>query len=93
MIKCREYLAFVNADTGKIKERFELEFNSSDLKIEGRRPQLIKKLLSKSLEEKWISGRCLWAYLKKTRGITGRDLLAWAFGEDPTHLDGEENGD
>jgi hypothetical protein len=92
MIKCKEYLAFVNANTGEIKERFELEFNSNELKIEGRRPQLIKKLLSKSLEEKWINGRCLWAYLKKTRGITGRDLLSWAFGENPLDED-EKNGD
>ena len=90
-IKCREYLAFVNADTGKIKERFEIIYNESDLRIEGRRPQLIKKLLSKGLEENWISGRCLWAYLKKTHGITGRDLLAWAFGSDPTHNDKEED--
>jgi len=85
MIKCKEYLAFVNANTGEIKERFEIEFNEKDLKIEGRRPQLIKKLLSKSLDEKWINGRNLWAYLKKSRGITGRDLLSWAFGPDPTH--------
>jgi len=81
MIKCREYLAFVNAETNEIKTRFEIEFDEKDLKLEGRRPQLIKKLLSKCLEEKWITGQNLWGYLKRSRGITGKDLLAWAYGK------------
>jgi len=84
MMKCKEYLAFINADTGKIKHRFELTFDSTDC-IEGRRPQLIKKLLTLALKERWINGRQLFGYLKKTHGITGKDMLAWAFGEDPTN--------
>jgi len=89
MIKCKEYLAFVNADTGKIKERFELCFSNTDL-IEGRRPQLIKKLLSKALEENWITGQQLFTYLKKTKGITGKDIFNWTFGFDFTHEEKEE---
>jgi len=83
MIKCKEYLAFVNADTGKIKERFEINYNNTDLRIEGRRPQLIKKLLSQSLEENWITGEQLFDYLKKTKGITGKDIFNWVYGFNP----------
>ena len=90
MIKCKEYLAFINAETGEIKHRFELDFNSKDC-IEGRRPQLIKKLLTLALKEKWINGKQLFGYLKKTHGITGRDMLAWVFGEDPTNSQKEDD--
>ena len=89
MMKCKEYLAFINADTGKIKQSFELEFNSKDC-IEGRRPQLIKKLLTLALKERWINGRQLFGYLKKTHGITGKDILSWVFGEDPTHKEEDD---
>jgi len=89
MMKCKEYLAFVNAKTGKIKERFEITFETQT-EINGRRPQLIKKLLTRALEEKWINGQQLFGYLKKTHGITGRDMLRWAFNEDPTHKEEDD---
>ena len=91
MIKCKEYLAFVNAKSDKVKYRFELEFDEKDLRIEGRRKQLIKKVLTYCLKNNVISGRELFGYLKKTHGITGRDMLSWAFGENP--LEDDKNGD
>jgi len=90
MMKCKEYLAFVNADTNEIKHRFELEFDSKDC-IEGRRPQLIKKLLTIALKEKWLDGRQLFSYLKKTHGITGKDMLDYVFGFDPTHKEEDDD--
>ena len=91
MIKCKEYLAIVNAKSDKIKYRFELEFDEKDLRIEGRRKQLIKMVLTYCLKNNVISGRELFGYLKKTHGITGRDMLSWAFGENP--LEDDKNGD
>ena len=81
MNKCVEYLAFVDAKTGKIKERFEIEFTEKEL-LEGRRPQLLKKINGKAIDEKWVKSWRLFQYLKKTNRLTGRDLLTYAFADE-----------
>jgi len=80
MNKCVEYLAFVDSKTGRIKERFELEFTEKEI-LEGRRPQLIKKLVAKAIKEKWIKGWQIFKYMKNTRTITTGDLLTFAFSD------------
>jgi len=81
MMKCKEHLAFVSCNTGKVKERFELQFNEKDLLIEGRRKQLAKKLITYFLNKNILTGQELFSYLKKTHAITGRDLLRYAYGK------------
>lgn len=88
MNKCVEYLAFVDAKTGKIKERFELEFEDKT-PIEGRRPQLIKKLVGRALDEKDLKAYCLVSFLKNSKNpLTGQrrltvvDLLKYAFSDE-----------
>lgn len=81
MNKCVEYLAFVDAKTGKIKERFELVVDGKE-PLEGRRSQLIKKLIGYSISERWIKPYQLFAYLKKRKYITIIDLLRYAYSDE-----------
>lgn len=85
---CTEYLAFVDAKTGEVKKRFELEFSEKDL-IEGRRPQLIKKLVGLALDEKYLKAYCLISFLKNSknpvtgqRRLTVKDFLQYAFSDE-----------
>jgi len=82
-MKCKECLAFINPDTGKIKHRFELEFNEKDLILEGRRPQLIKKLLEESLKEDWINIENLLIHLKKVHLLKFMNYLNIVFDYNP----------
>jgi hypothetical protein len=79
--KCVEYLAFVDAKTGRIKERFEIEFTEKEL-LEGRRPQLIKKIIAKAVKEKWVKGWQLFKFMKKSNTLTTYDLLTFAFADE-----------
>jgi len=78
MNKNVEYLAFVDKETGKVKERFEIELEGNE-EFEGRRCQLIKKLIAHSLQKKWIKFPQLFDFLKKKQLVTTRDLLTYAF--------------
>ena len=80
MNKNVEYLAFVDAETGKIKQRFEIEIDSCNL--EGRRPQLIKKIIAESVKNKWLKPGQLFAFLKKKKIITTMELLSYAYGSE-----------
>jgi len=83
MNKNVEYLAFVDSQTGKIKERFEIVLNEkSGENFEGRRSQLIKKLVSHSIKEKWVKFPQLFDHLKKKQLVTTRDMLTYAFSRD-----------
>jgi hypothetical protein len=77
MNKCVEYLAFINPKTGEIKERFELEFTEKEL-LQGRRPQLLKKLIDKAIDDKWLKSWQLYKHLKQTNRINFVDLLKYA---------------
>lgn len=81
MNKNIEYLAFIDKETGEIKERFEIHLEGKE-DFEGRRCQLIKKLVGYSIKQRWIKFPQLFDYLKRTDLVTTRDLLAYAFGRD-----------
>ncbi len=76
--KCVEHLCFVSTKNGGEKERFELMFSKKD-KLDGRRPQLIKKLVGRALDENWIKPYQLFGYLKKTKKLKVTDLLEYAY--------------
>jgi len=78
MNKCIEHLAFIDCKTGKIKIRFELALDQVE-NLEGRRPQLIKKIVGHGIEKGWIKPRQLFAYLKQKKLITVLDLIAYAY--------------
>ena len=84
MNKNVEYLAFVDSQTGKKKQRFEIILSEKETNetFEGRRCQLIKKLIAHSLKEKWIKFPQLFDHLKKKQLVSTRDLLTYAFSRD-----------
>ena len=81
MIKCSERLAFVN-EKGKVKDYFEIIYNENEAKVEGRRKQLIKKLLLKSIDEQWISPAEVFAFLKKNKKFNIITLSQFIFSKE-----------
>jgi len=78
MNKCVEHLAFIDKNTGKIKERFEVHFKE-ETEIEGRRKQLCKKTIKMFIEKKYISSVDIFEYMKKTDPEFTKNLLLHQF--------------